>query len=111
MRSDVRSSRLALGEGLFDQAVRRERMIGIEFWFQDEGLLKKFRLSKWKMALVSGVIILVLLNTIIVWLSTALSRLHFAPWMISFLSVGVLISLMTWIIMPWITRILFNFLR
>jgi antibiotic biosynthesis monooxygenase (ABM) superfamily enzyme len=105
-QSAVRARHLAVGAVLFDEQVRREQMVGIEFWFADRGRLKPGPPPRWKMALVSGLIILVLLNTLIAWVSEGLARLRCPLWIIGVCSVGLMISLMTWIIMPWVTRVL-----
>jgi uncharacterized protein len=104
--SGIRANHLAAGAELFDEQVRRQQMVGIEFWFEDKDRLKLGPPPRWKMAIVTGVVILVLLNTLIAWLSNGLTRLHLPSWVIRLCSVGLMISLMTWIVMPWMTRIL-----
>lgn len=107
LHSEIRANHLTAGAALFDEQVRRQQMVGIEFWFEykdrpQPGLPP----PRWKMALVTGLVIFVLLNTLIAWLSNGLARLHFPLWAIKLCSVGLMISLMTWIVMPWVTRIL-----
>ena len=104
--SDIRAKHLAAGAALFDEEPRRQQMVGIEFWFEDRDRHTPGPPPRWKMAIVTAVVIYVLLNTLIAWLSSGLARLHVPPWLIRLSSVGLMISLMTWIVMPWTTRIL-----
>jgi len=104
--SDSRTHHLAAGAGLFDEQIQRRQMVGIEFWFEDKGRTKPTPPPKWKMAVVSGMIILLLLNTVVTWLSTGLNRLQVPGWIIGICSVGMMTGLMTWFIMPWVTVIL-----
>jgi len=106
LHSEVRANRLAAATGLFDEQVKRQQMVGIGFWFDDEDQPKSVPPPKWKMAVITGVIILVLLNSLIAWFSAGLDRLGIPRWIIGICSVALLISLMTWAIMPWVTRVL-----
>ena len=103
--SDIRANHLAAAASLFDEKVHRRQMVGIEFWFEDRHRFKSGPPPRWKMAIVTGIVILVLLNTLIAWLSNVLVRFNFPIWLIKLCSVGLMISLMTWIVMPWMTRI------
>lgn len=105
LHSAIRADHLAAGAALFDDQVRRQQMVGIEFWFEDRDRGKPGP-PRWKMAMVTGIVILVLLNTVIAWLSNGLMRLHFPLWAIRLCSVGLMISFMTWVVMPWVTRVL-----
>ena len=103
--SEIRANHLMAGAALFDDQVRRQQMVGIEFWFEDSDRPKPGP-PRWKMAIVTGIVILVLLNTLIAWLSNGLDRLHLPLWAIKLCSVALMISFMTWIVMPWVTRVL-----
>ena len=103
--SEIRANHLTAGAPLFDDQVRRQQMVGIEFWFEDRDRGKPGP-PRWKMASVTGIVILVLLNTLIAWLSNGLAWFHFPLWAIKLCSVALMISLMTWVVMPWVTRIL-----
>ena len=103
--SGIRANHLIAGAALFDDQVRRQQMVGIEFWFQDRDRGKPGP-PRWKMAIVTGIVILVLLNTVIAWLSIVLARFQVPFWAIKVCSVGLMVSLMTWVVMPWVTRIL-----
>lgn len=103
--STIRANDLSAGAGLFDEGVRRQQMVGIEFWFENRDRLKPGPPPRWKMAIITGIVIFVLLNTLIAWLSNVLARLHFPIWVINLCSVSLMISLMTWVVMPWMTRI------
>ena len=75
--SEIRANHLTAGAALFDEQVRRQQMVGIEFWFEDRDRLKPGPPPRWKVAIVIGIVILVLLNTLIAWLSNGLTRFHF----------------------------------
>ena len=111
LNSTERKDQLAAGADLFHPELARQQMVGLEFWFDDPKGVSSVPPPKWKMAIVTGVIILILLNTLISWLSALLARLHFPGWTIGICSVGVLICLMTWLIMPGVTRVLRVWLR
>jgi antibiotic biosynthesis monooxygenase (ABM) superfamily enzyme len=106
MQSEVRAGYLATGVELFGNTAQSQQLVGIEFWFDSFNKPGIVPPPKWKMALVSGLVILVLSNTMMPWFSAAMNRLHVPLWVTAACSTGLMISLMTWAIMPWVTRAL-----
>ncbi len=110
LQSATRANHLVAGAMLFNENVHRDQLVGLEFWFEDHALPKPVPPPKWKMALITGLIIFVLLNTLIAWFSLALASLHLPRLLISICSIALLISLMTWIVMPLTTHALRKYL-
>jgi antibiotic biosynthesis monooxygenase (ABM) superfamily enzyme len=106
LSSEERTESLASGAYLFGQTIQRQQMAGIEFWFEDKDRQKAPAPPRWKMAIISGIAILVLLHTAICWFAILLVRLNLPPWLISVLSVMAMIILMTYVIMPALSRVL-----
>jgi uncharacterized protein len=106
LSSDERTDCLASGSSLFEQTIQRQQMIGIEFWFENKARQINPALPRWKMAIVSGVTILVLLHTAIAWLDILLVLVNLPVWLIDIFSVMTMIILMTYVIMPALSRVL-----
>lgn len=100
-RSEYRANMLAEGAHLFAAAPAWERLTGLEFWFEPPKGTKIAQPSPHRMALVMIIVVF----TMILILSTGLASLtpNWPRPLRLLLTVSVQVSLMTYIVMPWLT--------
>ncbi|MGH7909766.1 MAG: antibiotic biosynthesis monooxygenase [Thermodesulfobacteriota bacterium] len=103
-RSDERKKWIEKGEKVTEGEVRVERLTGLEFWFTPGSTGRQAAPPRYKMALVTGTVIFVLLGTLIPQLQ--LVTKDFPPLLGILTGVAIMVPLMTFVIMPLITRVL-----
>ena len=103
-RSDERRKWIEKGEELTEGEVKVERLTGLEFWFTPGMTVRAEAPPRYKMALVTGTVIFVLLGTLIPQLQLATK--DFPPLLGILTGVVIMVPLMTYVIMPLITRAL-----
>ena len=102
-RSDERKTWIEKGEQVTEGEVKVERLSGLEFWFTPIAA-GRVAPPRYKMALVTGAVIFVLLGTLIPQLELITS--DFPPLLGILTGVAIMVPLMTYLIMPLITRVL-----
>ena len=108
-RSRQRRSYLEKGKSLFRQQVPALQVTGIEYWFDHSSIEKAP--AKWKMIVLTVVIIFTLLNTVAPFCRSIFLAMSIPKIFISLLIVIIMVLLMTYIIMPFLSRILFSWLH
>jgi uncharacterized protein len=99
--SDTRREWLGRVEALTVGEVSLHKVSGLEFWFTPSaGALIP---PRWKMAVVTCLAIYPLINLLRLVLAPYTATL--SPWISSALTLPLSITLMTWLIMPWMTRL------
>lgn len=108
-QSEQRRLQTRKGENVFDSIVEKRQLSGLEFWFQPKESGRQLPL-KWKMAAVTVVVIFLLLNTVTPFLQKAFAILGLPGLIKSLLGVVAMVGLMTFLVMPLITRLLSGWL-
>lgn len=104
-QSEQRRLQTRKGENVFDGIVEKRQLSGLEFWFQPKESDRQLPL-KWKMAAVTVAVIFLLLNTVTPFLQKAFTILGLPGLMKSLFGVVAMVGLMTYLVMPLITRLL-----
>ncbi|MBE9583278.1 hypothetical protein IM792_02345 [Mucilaginibacter sp. JRF] len=104
--SPVKKQLIAASEGLFKEVKPELALTGLEFWFDPNRHKGAAPAAKWKMVLVTVIIIFTLLNTVMPVLGNLLGALGSPGPVKTLLSVTVMVTLMTYLIMPAITSLL-----
>jgi antibiotic biosynthesis monooxygenase (ABM) superfamily enzyme len=104
-QSEQRRLQTRKGENVFDSIVEKRQFSGLEFWFQPKESDRQLPL-KWKMAAVTVVVIFLLLNTMMPFLQKAFTVLGLPGLLKSLFGVVAMVGLMTYLVMPLITRLL-----
>ena len=109
--SKTRSKRIELGESYVDHLVEKKQFTGLEFWFDsNDNSKKKPSPVRWKMLVVTIVIIFILINTFIPVVQLGLNMLDLNVLFQSLIGVTLMVSLMTYLIMPFVTKLLMTWL-
>jgi antibiotic biosynthesis monooxygenase (ABM) superfamily enzyme len=103
-RSDERKKWIEKGEGVIEGKAKVEKLTGLEFWFTPSTIGRPATPPRHKMALVTGAVIFVLLSTLIPQLQIFTS--NFPPILAILTGVVIMVPLMTYVIMPLVTRVL-----
>jgi uncharacterized protein len=88
------------GERFIEEIKTKSQLTGLEFMFSASHPPKK-----WKMVAATVCVIFILLNTLVPMLQKVFSLLNFPVLVKSFLGVFVMVSLMTLVIMPLLTKL------
>jgi antibiotic biosynthesis monooxygenase (ABM) superfamily enzyme len=86
-----------------------EHVSGLESWFTLPGAAATIPPPKWKMALVTGVMVYALAQIIGPAVRYALDA-HLPPPLTALITTAIMVSLLTWIVMPRVTRLLAGWL-
>ena len=108
-QSEQRKSQTRKGENVFDSVVEKRQLSGLEFWFQPKGSGRQLPL-KWKMAALTVVVIFLLLNTVMPLLQKAFTVVGLPSLVKSLFGVLTMVGLMTYLVMPLLTRLLSTWL-
>ncbi|MBC7887012.1 MAG: hypothetical protein H7Z13_03930 [Ferruginibacter sp.] len=108
--SKERKEQIALSEILFDEVKPKIQLTGLEYWFEAKDDKSHITPEKWKMAIVTVGVIFIFSNTLIPWLRDGFNPLRWHPLVNSFLSVIIMVVLMTYLVMPFITKVLSGWL-
>jgi uncharacterized protein len=103
-RSDERRNWIEKGEEVTEGEVKVEKLTGLEFWFTPSMTGQPAAPPRYKMALVTGTVIFILLGTLIPQMQVATK--DFPPLLGILTGVVIMVPLMTYVIMPLITRAL-----
>ena len=114
VKSDVRAGWIAEALTMTTDS-RAEEVSGLESWFTLPGAAAMVPPPKWKMALVSTVVVWVLANVVGAIIRQLLGELPLAPGLVlslasSLVSTAIVASLLTWVVMPRVTRVLARWL-
>lgn len=104
--SEERNKHIETGKALFEQVQEKQHLTGLEFWFESPNLKFYKAPAKWKMMVVTIAAIFILLNTIIPYFQRLFIAIGFPKLLISFLSVIILVALITYFIMPFLAKVL-----
>ena len=103
-RSDERKRWIEKGENVTEGAARVEKVSGLEFWFTPGKDIHVAAPPRYKMALVVGSVLFVLLGTLVPQIQMFTKNL---PPVLGILTgVLIMVPLMTYVIMPALTRLL-----
>lgn len=100
--SSERRQWLRRAEDLRLVPVRYRKGYGLDFWFASPGAAGPP--PRWKMALVTVIAIYILVNLVGIALAPVVGGL--SPWISGFLVTAVVVMLMTYLVMPGLTRLL-----
>lgn len=101
--STKRKKQIRKGELYMERLVAKDHLTGLEFWFQSAET-KQHPLEKWKIVLVTVLVIFTLLNTIVPVLQIGFTALGLPALVKSLVGVSIMVGLMTYLIMPFVTR-------
>jgi antibiotic biosynthesis monooxygenase (ABM) superfamily enzyme len=101
--STRRKSQTSKGALYMERLVAKNQLTGLEFWFQSAET-KQHPLIKWKIVLVTVLVIFTLLNTLVPLLQIGFAALGFPALVKSLAGVSIMVSLMTYLIMPFVTK-------
>lgn len=104
--SPARAEQVALGQALVAELIAKQQLTGLEFMARDERPL-----VRWKLVLLTIAVIFFLLNTLVPGLQALFVLLHLPALLKSLLGVAIMVSLMTYLIMPRIGKWLGAWLR
>lgn len=103
-RSDERKKWIEKGEDVTEGEVKVEKLTGLEFWFTPGTRERPGAPPRYKMAIVTGAVIFVLLGTLIPQLQMLTKS--FPPILGILTGVVIMVPLMTNVIMPLVTKAL-----
>ena len=103
--SDERNKHMEKGEILFEQVQDKQRLTGLEFWFENRNAKANNAPVKWKILIITIATIFTLLNTLTPLFQKVFITLTLPPLLRSLLSVIILVSVMTYLIMPLLTTV------
>jgi antibiotic biosynthesis monooxygenase (ABM) superfamily enzyme len=109
--AEERIEQVASGKDFFHQVKPKLQLTGLEFWFENKN--EKSNLTppvKWKMLVITIATIFILLNTVIPLFQKLFSAMGLPELLRSLLSVIILVGLMTYVIMPFLTKLLSSWL-
>lgn len=106
--SPVRGEWLRKAEGFRASPIRYHKGYGLEFWFAPPRGEVVGPPPRWKMALVTVVAIYALVNLVGIAFDPILGGLP--PWCVGFVETAIIVVLMTYLVMPAITRLLARWL-
>lgn len=101
-RSDLRRDALAEVEPLVEGDAVWRRLTGLEFWFSAPPGVVTPQPVRWRMAALIGLIVYVLVLTIGQLAVAVLPGV--APWLRLALVIAIEITIMTYLLLPWLTR-------
>lgn len=107
--SQERKDLIASGKHLYDEVKPELALTGPDFWFVGKQTAAEPPV-KWKMMLVTVIIIFALLNMLMPFLGGVLGYFRLPEFLNTLLSIMVMVALMTYLIMPAINRILHRWL-
>jgi antibiotic biosynthesis monooxygenase (ABM) superfamily enzyme len=99
--SEERIAQTKKGEMFIDAIKQKSQLAGLEFMFPTAKLPKR-----WKMVVITVFIIFILLNSLVPVLQQFFTVLHFPIFLKSLLGVAVMVSLMTFVILPFVSKVL-----
>lgn len=105
-RSEERKKQMENGAVFFEQTKATQQLTGLEYWFAKEGSPIKKVPAKWKMLAITIATIFTLLNTIVPLFQRSMLAMNLPEVLSSLFSVILLVGIMTYGIMPLLTRIL-----
>lgn len=109
-RSKERTKHLVLSKTLFDLVKPKIQLTGLEYWFETKKDKSAGSTPKWKMLIVTVAIIFLFANTLIPWLGHLFKPFRWPALVNSLLSIIMMVTLMTYWVMPFITKILSGWL-
>ena len=99
--SEERILQIKKGENFIEEIKSKTQMTGIEFMFPIARTPKRL-----KMLTITICVVFILLNSLVPFISQLLTLLHFPILLKSFLGVVMMVSLMTFLILPFLSKIL-----
>ncbi|NIJ52640.1 hypothetical protein [Dyadobacter arcticus] len=103
-KSEQRRQYVSMGEKLFLETERR-RLSGMDFLVYQHSPNNPKTPVRWKIVLITSLTIYVIIHTILAWGHTVFLRINLPDWIWGVLSVMIMGILMTYVLMPAITRI------
>jgi antibiotic biosynthesis monooxygenase (ABM) superfamily enzyme len=103
LQSPVRAEFVQRGEALCDES-RAEHVSGLESWFTLPGAAAVVPPPKWKMALVTGLVVFAMGQGLAPLVRITL--VGAPPLLLAFVTTALMVALLTWVVMPRVTRLL-----
>lgn len=107
--SQERKDLIASTKHLYDEVKPEMALTGLDFWFVDRHTAVEPP-AKWKMMLITVIIIFVLLKVLMPFLGGLLEYLGLPEFLNTLLSITVMVALMSYLLMPAINRLLHRWL-
>jgi uncharacterized protein len=108
--SKERAKQIELSKTLFEESKPKIQLTGLEYWFESSADHKAATPPKWKMAIMTVAVIFILSNILIPLLTDFFKPLRLPNLINNFFSVIIMVALMTYIVMPFTTKILSGWL-
>lgn len=102
--SEERKRLVEAGKAFFKETGEKLRLTGLEFWFENKPSTNKPP-ARWKMMVITSITIFILLNTLVTFCQKLFTALQLPVLLRSLFSVIILVSLMTYLIMPFLTKL------
>ena len=106
--SPARGEWLRKSEGFRASPIRYRKGYGLEFWFASPRVAAVGPPPRWKMALVTIVAIYALVNLVGMAFAPIMGALP--PWFVGLVETAIIVILMTYLVMPAVTRLLARWL-
>ncbi|MDT3401332.1 hypothetical protein [Mucilaginibacter terrae] len=108
--SPVKAQHIALSKHFFDEVKPELSLTGLDFWFDNKPQGTTTPPPKWKMLLVTVVVIFIMLNAVMPLIGRILSYSGLPGLFNTLIGVVVMVSMMTYVIMPAVTGLLHRWL-
>lgn len=103
--SDERKKQMESSKNLFEQVQKKQHLTGLEFWFENKNAKANNAPVKWKMMVITIATIFTLLNILIPLFQKLFIAMMLPQLLRSLLGVIILVSAMTYLIMPFLTKV------
>lgn len=102
--SAQKARQIALSKSLFEEVTPETKLTGLEFWFTDKRQIGQVPV-KWKMLMITVCIIFTLLHTVMPFIRQLLRPIGMPQLVNTLIGIIMMVTLMTYVVMPFITRI------
>lgn len=103
--SAQKARQIALSKNLFEEVTPETKLTGLEFWFTNKRQIGRVQPTKWKMLIITVCIIFTLLHTIMPFIRQLLRPIGMPQLVNTLIGIIMMVTLMTYVVMPFITRI------
>lgn len=103
--SAQKARQIALSKNLFEEVTPETKLTGLEFWFTNKRQIGRVQPTKWKMLIITVCIIFTLLHTVMPFIRQLLRPIGMPQLVNTLIGIIMMVMLMTYVVMPFITRI------
>jgi hypothetical protein len=108
--STQKKQQVLSGKHLFEEVAPEIKLTGLELWFDNKQHGQFAQPAKWKMLIVTVIMIFTLLNTLMPFIGKLLTPIGLPGLWNSFIGIVIMVTLMTYLVMPAITKALHGWL-